>query len=166
MFPLLLAWVSCWTNSWVAGDLGHSCEVIVSGNKICSVLVTPDWHWSYKSTLKPIIYDIYWPGTILLVYRFHFVSWPTVAYIDQDTKMKNILFRTRILYTVEQTRQNRQYFNKVIAKGFGYQLTEAEWHIYTSVNLPSLVQIMACRLAGAKPLSEPMLEYWELNRLT
>ena len=24
---------------------------------------------------------------------------------------------------------------------------------------PSLVQIMACRLFGAKPLSEPMLEY-------
>ena len=28
-----------------------------------------------------------------------------------------------------------------------------------SVNLPSLVQIMACRLAGAKPLSEPILRY-------
>ena len=36
---------------------------------------------------------------------------------------------------------------------------EAEWRIYASVNLPSLVQIMACRLTGAKPLSEPMLEY-------
>ena len=32
-------------------------------------------------------------------------------------------------------------------------------HIYTSVNYPSLVQIMACRLVGAKPLSGPMLEY-------
>ena len=28
-----------------------------------------------------------------------------------------------------------------------------------SVNLPSLIQIMACRLIGVKPLSEPMLEY-------
>ena len=36
---------------------------------------------------------------------------------------------------------------------------EAEWRIYASKNLPSLVQIMACRLDGAKPLSEPMLEY-------
>ena len=26
-------------------------------------------------------------------------------------------------------------------------------------NQPSLVQIIACRLVGAKPLSEPMLEY-------
>ena len=32
-------------------------------------------------------------------------------------------------------------------------------HIYASVNLPSLVQIMAWRLVGAKLLSEPMLEY-------
>ena len=32
-------------------------------------------------------------------------------------------------------------------------------HIYASVNLPSLVQIMACRLVGAKPLSKPMLGY-------
>ena len=38
-------------------------------------------------------------------------------------------------------------------------LIEAEWHIYASINYPSLVQIMACDLIGAKPLSEPMLEY-------
>ena len=38
-------------------------------------------------------------------------------------------------------------------------LIEAKWRIYASVNLPSLVQIMACRLVGAKPLSKPMLEY-------
>ena len=30
------------------------------------------------------------------------------------------------------------------------QLIEAEWSIYASVNLPSLVQIIACRLVGAK----------------
>ena len=35
-----------------------------------------------------------------------------------------------------------------------FKLIEAEWHIYVSVNLPSLVQIMACHLVGAKPLSE------------
>ena len=40
-----------------------------------------------------------------------------------------------------------------------YQLIEAEWRIYTSVIQPPLVQIMACRLVSAKPLSEPMLEY-------
>ena len=38
-------------------------------------------------------------------------------------------------------------------------LIEAEWCLYASVNWPSLVQIMPCRLKGAKPLSEPMLEY-------
>ena len=28
------------------------------------------------------------------------------------------------------------------------------------VNLPSLIEIMACHLEGTKPLSEPMLEYY------
>ena len=36
------------------------------------------------------------------------------------------------------------------------KLIEAEWRIYASVNFPSFVQIMACRLIGAKPLSEQM----------
>ena len=36
---------------------------------------------------------------------------------------------------------------------------EAEWRIYASIKLPALVQTMACRLVGTKPLSEPMLEY-------
>ena len=40
-----------------------------------------------------------------------------------------------------------------------FKLIEAEWPIYASVNDPSLVQTMAWRLAGAKPLSEPILEY-------
>ena len=41
----------------------------------------------------------------------------------------------------------------------GGHYIEAEWCINASVNLPALVQIMACRLAGAKLLSKPMLEY-------
>ena len=36
---------------------------------------------------------------------------------------------------------------------------EAERRIYASVTKPSLVQIMACRLAGTKPLSESIMEY-------
>ena len=38
-------------------------------------------------------------------------------------------------------------------------LIEAEGRIYASVNWPSSVQTMACRLDGARPLSEPMMEY-------
>ena len=54
------------------------------------------------------------------------------------------------------------------------KLIEAKWCIYASVNWPPLVQIMACRLVGAKPLSEPKLEIcnwilanklqWNLNQ--
>ena len=43
------------------------------------------------------------------------------------------------------------------------QLIEAECRILPSINLSSLVQIMACRLIGAKPLSEPMLDYCQLD---
>ena len=37
--------------------------------------------------------------------------------------------------------------------------------MYASVKLTSLMQIMACRLVGAKPLSEPMLDYFYLDPL-
>ena len=53
--------------------------------------------------------------------------------------------------------------SKVAAILFIYYFTEAEWRVYASENLPSLVQIMACRLVGAKPLSEPILEYCSLG---
>ena len=39
------------------------------------------------------------------------------------------------------------------------KLIEGEWRIYESVNLTAFIQIMACRLVGAKPSFEPMLEY-------
>ena len=41
-------------------------------------------------------------------------------------------------------------------------LAEAEWRIYASVNyaIIGFFLIMACRLGGAKPLSEPMQEYY------
>ena len=56
----------------------------------------------------------------------------------------------------------------------GVKLIEAELLLYVSVDKPSWVQIMACPLDGAKPLSEHMLAYchldsweqfrWNLNR--
>ena len=38
------------------------------------------------------------------------------------------------------------------------KLIEAEWRIYAPNNLPPLVHMMAFRLVGTKPYSEPMLE--------
>ena len=40
-----------------------------------------------------------------------------------------------------------------------HSLIEAEWRIYASAIYPSLIQIMACDLVGAKSLFELMLEY-------
>ena len=44
----------------------------------------------------------------------------------------------------------------------GDLLTHSGWvtHVYASINKPALVQTMACRLVGAKPLSEPMLLFY------
>ena len=41
---------------------------------------------------------------------------------------------------------------------------EVEWRIYALVNYCIIVQIMACRLFGAKPLSQPVLTYFPLDR--
>ena len=43
------------------------------------------------------------------------------------------------------------------------QWVNSEWHKYVLVNKPSLVQVMACCLTGTEPLSEPMLEYRQLD---
>ena len=42
-------------------------------------------------------------------------------------------------------------------------IIEAKWRIYVSANKPYLVQIMAYRLDDAKPLSEPMEQYYKLD---
>ena len=55
-------------------------------------------------------------------------------------------------------RYNKTRTDTYIGKTFLFNI-EAEGRIYASVNQSAFVQIMACRLVGAKPLSEPMLEY-------
>ena len=45
------------------------------------------------------------------------------------------------------------------AATYPFNSLRPEWRIYASGNFPPLVQIMACRLVAAKPLSKPMLEY-------
>ena len=51
------------------------------------------------------------------------------------------------------------YWNRDNRKIYTVPVDEALWRIYASVDSPSLDQIMAWPMAGAKPLSEPMLEY-------
>ena len=52
-------------------------------------------------------------------------------------------------------------FKENLMKSNKFSLTD--WgrmtHICVKINKPPLVQIMACRLVGAKPLSEPMQDY-------
>ena len=44
-----------------------------------------------------------------------------------------------------------------------YGMVGAEGRIYASVDQPQLVQIMGCRLVGAKPFSEPIMEHCSLD---
>ena len=45
----------------------------------------------------------------------------------------------------------------VAIKGMDSYTIEIEWRTYALVNETSLIEKMACRLAGAKLLSKPML---------
>ena len=66
---------------------------------------------------------------------------------------------------------NRDAFMDGLMWDRGYSIANAQWlpqycTIFAYMRRwagSSLVQIMACRLFGAKPLSEPMLEYCQLN---
>ena len=52
-----------------------------------------------------------------------------------------------------------KYFKKCCSKFVNLTGLILDLYTHAPVNLPSLVQIMACHLVGAEPLSEPMLEY-------
>ena len=54
------------------------------------------------------------------------------------------------------------FIHVIIFHTLNLKLIEVEWCIYTYQHtyiIPTLLRIMACRLVGAKPLSEPMLSY-------
>ena len=71
------------------------------------------------------------------------------------------LFINTFSWAQNMLRLNKLYLknHKNMHRLLNYGLIEAEWCIYASTNLPSLVQIMASSLVGAKPLSEQTLEY-------
>ena len=54
--------------------------------------------------------------------------------------------------------------NKPLPEPMLIKIYVAIWHLYMHLQYrPSLVQIMACRLFGTKPLSEPMLVFCQLD---
>ena len=57
-----------------------------------------------------------------------------------------------------------QYYcnNGYIIMNGSPQLIQAAWGIYAAVG-PSLVQIIACRLVGGKPLPEPIMAYCQMD---
>ena len=72
-------------------------------------------------------------------------SWTDICFI----KLFELIWMKAIIFLLWM----KGYFEHIVAG----------WQMYASVNSPSLVQIMASGLVSAKPLSEPMLEYYSLD---
>ena len=88
----------------------------------------------------------------------HIDLWLSSWCLQQVNIMVYLLWRFGRTITLTELQQQRTiwcYSNTTSLS----QLIEAGWRIYASVNYPALYQTMACRLAGAKPFSEPMLGY-------
>ena len=70
-----------------------------------------------------------------------------------------------VAVTWEQFRKTKYTDKKISFKCFiGQHINSFPWcRIYASVNWSALVQIMACRLFGTKPLSKPVLGFCQLD---
>ena len=80
--------------------------------------------------------------------------------------MRALLFRGGAIITWELAKPLFYQVSCFLYGHYGKQvilptifLIEAAWRIYASLKWPILFEITACRLAGAKPLFEPTLEY-------
>ena len=114
------------------------------------MLVTHNWMFLilWRFHLRFLLYALYWPG---IVYVFIFMP------KNHSSNLRSNSWSCSCVFNFSKT---EFAYQGLLSLGFVLTTSiEAEWRIYASVNLPSLVQIMACRLVGDKPSSEPMLEY-------
>ena len=145
----------------------------IAGNNAVLLSIGPSWTNLSGIWIKNAIYNLrkcIWKSHLKMF--FHFVKAAkclcvlTAVIQKMAGKTKSVL--SRYSWTVYWIRSalissnTTCIFINPASKlwGWGYSLIETEWCIYASVIWPPLVQIMACRLAGAKPLSEPVLEYY------
>ena len=97
---------------------------------------------------------IYWVWAIIVKNQF---SCPELATLYQSTPHTNQVWIHNSIHN------NDRHLRKTACTVAPAKTVKAEWRIYASENSPSSVQIMACRLDGVKPLSEPILEYCYLD---
>ena len=100
------------------------------------------WHKGNKLLPEPILTDHQWGHLAFNWGKFH-------LHISHYKMFENYLFENAATFP------GSQWVNSL-------RPSDAYMRRWTG---SSLVQIMACRLFGAKPLSEPMLEYcnWDLG---
>ena len=98
--------------------------------------------WRYNSNLPTLLgQPAKW-----LAFRWH-PGWLITGYKVRQPVFVQVQYNT--IHSV----------SKILIWILVLKLIEAQWRIYASANKPPLVQIMACRLDSAKPLSEPMPGY-------
>ena len=112
-----------------------------------------------KRVLGLLCCDCYWwsgslRSQVICSYGIDYVGW-------MDQRLPRGRMTTTSVISASRNDTNYKNINYVGWKN----IIEVEWRIYMhQQNKPSLIQIMVCRLLGAKPLSEPMLGH--CNRIT
>ena len=130
-----------WTMSSLVQIMGHS----LCGTKILPVFKTrsePCRTEAILSTVRHLFWRLYYLKQCWLNYHLDFhdqTSLKLFKKITWNCKISEILFRP---HCINPLRLSDTYI--------------------VSVNLPSLVQIMACCLVSTKPLSKPVLGYCQL----
>ena len=116
------------------------------------------WKWIYKKCWNDREYILHvnsfypeslWNSRCLINYMLQTNSFTTVMNCPEDY--------------LNDLHINAKLFKPASDSWYGHLTHWGRVTHHASVNWPSLVQIMARRLDGAKPLSEPMLEYCYLD---
>ena len=138
MFSLICSWANVWANNREVGDLRHRCahyDIPVMNNKIPQ----PDPIDLGPLTLKDEKTSMLWYGEYLLIYALSLTHWgrDKVDVSSRTTFFKCIFLNEKAWISVKLS-------PKFVPRG-------------AVDNIRALVQIMAWRRIGDKPLSEPMM---------
>ena len=149
--PLRLIGSSQENNLWATGPWIHAMMGL-NWDGIGMMMAVSEWWWQYRadSGLMMAVSGWFWPGSDPLWHADHSHS-------------VLLLFSNEILYFWHMnvsTYWGRDKMAAILQMAFSHALS---WISLKFVckgpinNISTLVQIMACRLSGDKPLSEPMM---------
>ena len=134
MVPLMLAWTNCWTNSPPASDLGPRDAHVMPFEYILLVTDTIGPHTQSRQVVQEQIYGV------PIVRIFNTLRPRQDGHLFPDDIFKSIFFNENV---------------QILIKISWTFVPEAPIN-----NIPALVQIMAWRRPGDKPVSEAIGQHW------